>query len=136
MGPRSIDRGTDGGRAAGDRGDGASMGPRSIDRGTHSGLDILTLSLTALQWGRDQLIAELSHRSPQAFARTKLQWGRDQLIAELRAAVLGPPMSPWLQWGRDQLIAELSRTGIVIPPPCRASMGPRSIDRGTCGADV
>src|SRR5687767_3211751 len=59
-----------------------------------------------------------------------LQWGRDQLIAEIN--LRGGLMSgEWpLQWGRDQLIAE-----IVLPLPgefalAGASMGPRSIDRG------
>ncbi len=38
-----------------------------------------------LQWGRDQLIAEICSAGP-AFgpAAVELQWGRDQLIAEIR----------------------------------------------------
>ena len=35
-----------------------------------------------LQWGRDQLIAELSSIPSSADGLCELQWGRDQLIAE------------------------------------------------------
>ena len=83
-----------------------------------------------LQWGRDQLIAELSSIPSSADGLCELQWGRDQLIAELlagwtlrftgRTASMGPRSidrgidlrrleaagSHRLQWGRDQLIAE------------------------------
>ena len=108
-----------------------------------------------LQWGRDQLIAEL-HRhgsqcegtrvasmgprsidrgtpgdEAQAGDSQLLQWGRDQLIAELMGLSWCP--LPWklLQWGRDQLIAELQDPVTRLPGLHRASMGPRSIDRGT-----
>ena len=83
----------------------ASMGPRSIDRGTKRKCDCIGLT-TWLQWGRDQLIAELF-------------W----------AAIICGPL-PALQWGRDQLIAELPAAG-EAGHLSRASMGPRSIDRGT-----
>src|ERR1035437_1817915 len=36
-----------------------------------------------------------------------------------------------LQWGRDQLIAELASVNEWHDPSRSASMGPRSIDRGT-----
>ena len=66
-----------------------------------------------LQWGRDQLIAELRASELVAkLSRTRLQWGRDQLIAELSICEwLWVPILA-LQWGRDQLIAEL-----LTPPP-------------------
>jgi len=35
-----------------------------------------------LQWGRDQLIAELQSRTWPVTPTSSLQWGRDQLIAE------------------------------------------------------
>jgi len=38
-----------------------------------------------LQWGRDQLIAEMSLRSMRCKLQHQLQWGRDQLIAEMRS---------------------------------------------------
>jgi len=59
-----------------------------------------------------------------------LQWGRDQLIAELLCLRLGIRLVDWLQWGRDQLIAELTvpSTGVLCQEI--ASMGPRSADRG------
>ena len=58
------------------------MGPRSIDRGIKC-LELAQVALGPLQWGRDQLIAELGDWSGLAFVTTGLQWGRDQLIAEL-----------------------------------------------------
>src|ERR1039458_10224767 len=90
MGPRSIDRGIP-------RWDGwpkglllASMGPRSIDRGIYEA-------------------------TVHGTTGHGLQWGRDQLIAELPAAAFRPGRSAGLQWGRDQLIAELGY------PPCLPS---------------
>ena len=114
------------------------MGPRSADRG-----NVACASrhgrLTRLQWGRDQLIAEI-RRGARAAARnlpasmgprsadrgndwrhctdctaSVLQWGRDQLIAEmLRRSSDGPCNSLQLQWGRDQLIAEIAATPTIL----------------------
>jgi len=39
----------------------------------------------------------------------KLQWGRDQLIAELIPTAFIWLSGQQLQWGRDQLIAELQK---------------------------
>src|SRR5437016_661133 len=39
----------------------------------------------ALQWGRDQLIAEMFAHPFKADGNALLQWGRDQLIAEMFA---------------------------------------------------
>ena len=69
----------------------ASMGPRSTDRG------IVVIETSApfeivLQWGRDQLIAELYNRWYDAVTGFWLQWGRDQLIAEL-SLMSAPPCS-------------------------------------------
>ena len=58
------------------------MGPRSIDRGSeisHSEYSIPK----PLQWGRDQLIAEVLLTKIGKFPSLLLQWGRDQLIAEV-----------------------------------------------------
>src|ERR1035438_5386399 len=58
MGPRSIDRGIVAGAKPPRASPVASMGPRSIDRG----IDLVARYcglLIKLQWGRDQLIAEL-----------------------------------------------------------------------------
>src|ERR1039458_2941269 len=102
------------------------MGPRSIDRGialmVGGGGDQETL-----QWGRDQLIAELARSphhdhmgsrasmGPRSIDRgiprqhvagdqgAVLQWGRDQLIAELGTFAKCPLAMLPLQWGRDQL---------------------------------
>ena len=63
-----------------------------------------------LQWGRDQLIAELSPECNLPKVTVKLQWGRDQLIAELLPPKRVHCRKRALQWGRDQLIAELLPT--------------------------
>src|ERR1035437_8597005 len=84
MGPRSVDRGIMPGLPHNHRGASASMGPRSVDRG-------------------------ISFKATSMIGTQLLQWGRDQLIAELGARVMRDPRIDPLQWGRDQLIAELRR---------------------------
>ncbi len=84
---------------------GASMGPRSNDRG-NGGPPLWPRSDSMLQWGRDQMIAEMLNWRARAVSLSLLQWGRDQMIAEIQS---------WCLWGA------------VIR--C-ASMGPRSNDRG------
>jgi len=86
------------------------MGPRSADRGIEP-------------------LAEGAY-----CATRQLQWGRDQLIAELVLESLGHVDNKELQWGRDQLIAELADRDTSAPPGLGASMGPRSADRGIQGA--
>ena len=59
------------------------MGPRSADRGNR----VTERSEGAglwLQWGRDQLIAEIDLSLHEQWFVVRLQWGRDQLIAEIR----------------------------------------------------
>ena len=82
MGPRSIDRGIVRGDCGGDDRRAASMGPRSIDRGIVFPTSDPSVT-EMLQWGRDQLIAELSPTASGMVPLVLLQWGRDQLIAEL-----------------------------------------------------
>src|ERR1035437_5656659 len=59
MGPRSIDRGIFTWRGVPTLTHLASMGPRSIDRGI-TATPTFTVLANSLQWGRNQLIAELS----------------------------------------------------------------------------
>ncbi len=90
------------------------MGPRSADRG--NSVELATeYTDVRLQWGRDQLIAEMSQIGGPSRHTLKLQWGRDQLIAEMCRNGRRPLRSIRLQWGRDQLIAE-----IVGLAACRA----------------
>jgi hypothetical protein len=111
------------------------MGPRPIGRGNIRSTRLADASRNRLQWGRDQLVAEMSPRA--ALGGTgMLQWGRDQLVAEiccgageslmpglagfngaatnwsrkcvqLRRREATQKSSLWLQWGRDQLVAEI-----------------------------
>jgi len=60
-----------------------------------------------LQWGRDQLIAEIRLLAGTVITLIQLQWGRDQLIAEINAQGTQLYIIGELQWGRDQLIAEM-----------------------------
>src|ERR1035438_6742779 len=106
------------------------MGPRSIDRGIARSTRLITICMAVLQWGRDQLIAELKQRIAELVGELTLQWGRDQLIAELKQRIPELVGELTLQWGRDQLIAELQDHLSAEPPYLPASMGPRSIDRG------
>ena len=45
----------------------------------------VSICFLSLQWGRDQLIAELCLDCPTIIAAHRLQWGRDQLIAEFHS---------------------------------------------------
>ena len=64
-------------------------------------------SASWLQWGRDQLIAEMATWAYIQALMTALQWGRDQLIAEILIWTWVQNLMAALQWGRDQLIAEI-----------------------------
>ena len=106
------------------------MGPRSIDRG--NGRLVVTSAWTfeRLQWGRDLLIAEIPLWLMPYAGAPALQWGRDLLIAETNACHAPALAVQRLQWGRDLLIAEISARPTIILEKQKASMGPRSIDRG------
>src|SRR5579884_2528784 len=113
MGPRSNDRGN----AFGERishvvQEDASMGPRSNDRGnyvTAAGRESIGL---LLQWGRDQMIAEISYREHVGDYRV---W-----------ASMGPRSN---DRGNDARTQERGKRK-------EASMGPRSNDRGNVKALV
>ena len=61
------------------------MGPRSDDRGSLNPNTPIS-GVLALQWGRDQMIAEVELPTDGIKFLPKLQWGRDQMIAEVLAA--------------------------------------------------
>ena len=121
------------------------MGPRSADRGIPGVQQHIWSSSIGLQWGRDQLIAELirtrgrgkaaarasmgprsadrgiASTTPVARHLRRLQWGRDQLIAELGPLpVVITAKIVLLQWGRDQLIAEFYR---ILKADARREIG-------------
>src|SRR5579884_1933679 len=108
MGPRSNDRGN---RTTGERrvvSGPASMGPRSNDRGNS---DVPTYRSCAYWASMGPRSNDRGNDvKPLRFGRVDmLQWGRDQMIAEMAPATttLGGVKS--LQWGRDQMIAEISQ---------------------------
>ena len=58
------------------------MGPRPVGRGNAEELDTLDRE-QLLQWGRDQLVAEITSSFRSWVRQARLQWGRDQLVAEI-----------------------------------------------------
>ena len=63
----------------------------------------------SLQWGRDQLVAEMKQDQQIEYIHVSLQWGRDQLVAEIPVAdPRNRGRTALLQWGRDQLVAEIT----------------------------
>ena len=106
MGPRAVARGNGSNSSSPSGIRIASMGPRAVARG-NVGSAAPTTALLPLQWGREQLLAEIPEQmcarrelsasmGPRAVARgngamtagsqtlTSLQWGREQLLAEMR----------------------------------------------------
>ncbi len=60
------------------------MGPRSNDRGNPAARPRVKVG-EMLQWGRDQMIAEMRSQIAAMTGWKTLQWGRDQMIAEIAA---------------------------------------------------
>ena len=69
--------------------------------------------LVALQWGRNFIVAEMSHRSANWPTGATLQWGRNFIVAEMSSDLHARK----LQWGRNFVVAEEKAH--------RASMGPQ-----------
>ena len=85
----------------------ASMGPLSADRGNEAGISDHPWELAA---SMGPLSADRGNAAPRVYNITpeSLQWGRYQLIAEISAGRLAQRPNFVLQWGRYQLIAEMS----------------------------
>jgi len=81
------------------------MGPRSVERGK-----------TAIKRDDNSVIA--------------LQWGRVLLNAESPVGIVHIRVETGLQWGRVLLNAESVRLLLHVLGHYRASMGPRSVERG------
>ena len=105
------------------------MGPRPIGRGNRDGA-VRVWDEVGLQWGRDQLVAEIHGGGRTMCSSWMLQWGRDQLVAEIYTGEASYMDWARLQWGRDQLVAEIWLTDTYSTPAEAASMGPRPIGRG------
>src|SRR5260370_17193084 len=76
MGPRSADRGNRGRSGLGDTATIASMGPRSADRGNMVEVRSIDRLNNLLQWGRDQLIAEIGIAFNCALKQARASSGR------------------------------------------------------------
>jgi len=106
------------------------MGPRPIGRGNLLSLLLRRGGQHRLQWGRDQLVAEIWGIIWRAELLAMLQWGRDQLVAEIRA-MRGANQRAAIRfngaatnWSRKYGPGRREGRGR------RASMGPRPIGRG------
>src|SRR6266576_1813045 len=108
MGPRSNDRGNVHAIIGHWSVFAASMGPRSNDRGNYFTGHERRQAPRELQWGRDQMIAEMLDKRAN--------------VRRIETASMGPrsndrgneqsnrtiwPYRVRLQWGRDQMIAEM-----------------------------
>jgi hypothetical protein len=129
MGPRSINRGNGQRPRSGGADQQASMGPRSIERGN----PVWKL------WGVRSVQASMGPRSiergnagvsPKIISQFVLQWGRAQSSAEITPIPDGIVQIQGLQWGRAQSSAEMRGDLRLLIAGSRASMGPRSIERG------
>jgi hypothetical protein len=67
---------------------------------------------------------------PASTIKGKLQWGRDNLVPELTMRRLWGETGQPLQWGRDNLVAEFAISSTVCNLAGHASMGPRQSRRG------
>jgi len=108
------------------------MGPRPDGRGNIAAGAITTSQLAGLQWGRDQMVAEISCRFLRAQGIMAASMGPrpdgrgNQLLLQatrlrglrfngaatrwsrkLRGERLPRTSFRWLQWGRDQMVAEI-----------------------------
>jgi len=83
-----------------------------------------------LQWGRDQMVAEMRRYHSSVLPVTPLQWGRDQMVAEIIPDMEEINDACRLQWGRDQMVAEIPVEVVGTAACRRASMGPRPDGRG------
>ena len=108
----------------------ASMGPRSFNRGNRAtSLRRLTLRWV-LQWGRGLSTAETPSRRHGSATPQTLQWGRGLSTAETGLIQDRPGRPNALQWGRGLSTAETHDSFVAGSRVKRASMGPRSFNRG------
>src|SRR5581483_9989482 len=90
----------------------------------------VAIATIALQWGRDQLVAETGCTSmPAQMTLTRLQWGRDHLVAETwrtarRRGSIARFNGAATIWSRKPPAGEVPRDH------AGASMGPRPSGRG------
>ncbi len=85
------------------------MGPRSDERGNRSSL-VFSSVIQGLQWGRARMSAEMNAELAELLVPSQLQWGRARMSAEINVAQKNP--------------------GGTL----KASMGPRSDERGNAEA--
>ena len=70
------------------------MASRPSGRG-NSTIPIFLVCLRTLQWGRDQVVAEMKRNGPPRVHPPRLQWGRDQVVAEISIRRSIPLSNTW-----------------------------------------
>ena len=87
-------------------------------------------SRIVLQWGRGLSTAEIVAYDDDLKATVALQWGRGLSTAEMSLRPITEKATHELQWGRGLSTAEMRFVWEPKDPQRRASMGPRSFNRG------
>src|SRR5579875_833469 len=112
------------------------MGPRSGDRGNREKITEIRV-LHRLQWGRDLVIAEIGEEPFRAAINISLQWGRDLVIAEIHLLAESLHKAyPRASMGPRSGDRGNPNTSANAPANRPASMGPRSGDRGNAAAQL
>ncbi len=76
------------------------------------------------------MTAEIKKAVVDEVKQRELQWGRGPMTAEITATRAIPPRWFMLQWGRGPMTAEMCSVQDACAGLGKASMGPRSDDRG------
>ena len=111
----------------------ASMGPRSIERGNCARRPNKWPNKSGFNGAALNRARKLGELGEHGGKRSLLQWGRAQSSAEMRPRWATSQGNSALQWGRAQSSAEMAAMGEVLRSHGKASMGPRSIERGNVG---
>src|SRR5260370_11517229 len=105
------------------------MGPRATARGNVMPM-VSTHGTGMLQWGREQLLAEMHRAPPRYRPAGSLQWGREQLLAEMPSAVLQSQSGFYASMGPRATARGNVTCGDENIRKLDASMGPRATARG------
>ena len=109
------------------------MGPRSIDRGIQVAGSAV-VSAATLQWGRDQLIAELMAVGVFGSNIVSASMGPRSIDRGIAGGNLHCSSIPQASMGPRSIDRGIMADLVAANLNFKASMGPRSIDRGISGS--
>ena len=104
----------------------ASMGPRPISRGNFEIPPPAEGWPGKLQWGRDQLVAEITQKESPRKGSQAASMGPRLISRGNYSSNIFSILSPKLQWGRDQLVVEITITKSENDP-CAYSGYPKTL---------